>query len=92
MDDIRLAWRNVWRNTRRSAVTIAATSLALFVMIVYTGLVTGYIDGLESNILDLETGDAQAFAEGYRDKPSLYTTIDQPAEFADDEHARHRRL
>ena len=83
MDDIRLAWRNVWRNTRRSAVTIAATSLALFVMIVYTGLVTGYIDGLKSNILDLETGDAQAFAEGYRDKPSLYTTIDQPAEFAD---------
>ena len=87
MDDFKLAWRNVWRNTRRSVVTIAATSLALFVMIVYTGLVTGYIAGLKDNILDLETGDAQAFAEGYRDKPSLYTTIENPAEFAEKLHA-----
>lgn len=83
MDDLKLAWRNVWRNTRRSVVTIAATSLALFVMIVYTGLVTGYVDGLQSNILDLEVGDAQAFAEGYREKPSLYTTIEDPAMMAD---------
>ena len=83
MDDLKLAWRNVWRNTRRSVVTIAATSLALFVMIVYTGLVTGYVDGLQANIRDLEVGDAQAFAEGYREKPSLYTTIEDPALLAD---------
>lgn len=78
LDDLQLAWRNVWRNTRRSVVTIAATSLALFVMIVYRGLVVGYMDGLQRNILDLEIGDAQAFAAGYREKPSLYTTIEQP--------------
>jgi putative ABC transport system permease protein len=81
MDDLKLAWRNVWRNARRSVVTIAATSLALCVMIIYSGLVVGYIDGLEANVLDLEVGDAQAFAEGYREKPSLYTTIDAPDEF-----------
>lgn len=81
MDDLKLAWRNVWRNTRRSVVTIAATSLALFVMIVYSGLVVGYVDGLQRNILDLEVGDAQAFAEGYRAKPSLYSTIAQPEPF-----------
>ena len=78
MDDLQLAWRNVWRNPRRSLVTIAATSLALFVMIVYSGLVVGYIDGLQRNVLDLEVGDAQAFADGYREKPSLYTTIAAP--------------
>lgn len=82
LDDLLLAWRNVWRNTRRSVVTIAATSLALFVMIIYTGLVTGYLRGMQNNILDLEVGDAQAFAEGYREKPSLYTTIEDPAKFA----------
>lgn len=75
MDDLLLAWRNVWRNTRRSVVTIAAASLALFVMIVYSGLVVGYVDGLQRNVLDLGVGDAQAFADGYREKPSLYTTI-----------------
>jgi putative ABC transport system permease protein len=78
LDDLQLAWRNVWRNTRRSVVTIAATSLALFVMIVYSGLVVGYMEGLQRNILDLDLGDAQAFAQGYREKPSLYTTIEQP--------------
>jgi ABC-type lipoprotein release transport system permease subunit len=81
MDDLKLAWRNVWRNTRRSVVTIAATSLALFVMIVYSGLVVGYVDGLQRNILDLDVGDAQAFAAGYREKPSLYTIIEQPDAF-----------
>jgi putative ABC transport system permease protein len=80
-DDLQLAWRNVWRNTRRSLVTIAATSLALFVMIIYNGLVVGYIEGLQSNVLDLDVGDAQAFADGYREKPSLYTTIEQPDPF-----------
>src|SRR5690606_13419452 len=45
---------------------------------VYNGLVVGYLDGMQRNILDLEVGDAQAFAAGYRDKPSLYTTIEQP--------------
>ncbi|NJK33079.1 MAG: hypothetical protein HC927_12095, partial [Deltaproteobacteria bacterium] len=81
MDDLKLAWRNVWRNTRRSVVTIAATSLALFVMIVYRGLISGYMTGLERNILDLEVGDVQAYASGYREKPSIYTTIAEPEAF-----------
>src|SRR5690606_38706595 len=38
----------------------------------------GYMEGLQRNILDLELGDAQAFAEGYREKPSLYATIEEP--------------
>jgi len=75
MDDLKLAWRNVWRNTRRSIVTIAATALALFVMIVYSGLVVGYIDGLQRNILDMEIGEIQAHEAGYREKPSLYSAI-----------------
>jgi ABC-type lipoprotein release transport system permease subunit len=77
-DDVRFAWRNVWRNTRRSVVTISATALALFVMVIYTGMVSGYLAGMKANIIDLDVGEAQAFAEGYREKPSLYTVIEQP--------------
>ncbi|KIG16386.1 ABC transporter, permease protein [Enhygromyxa salina] len=61
---------------------MAATGLALFVMIVYTGLVTGYVNGLEANILNLEVGDAQVFANEYREKPSLYTTIPDPTQWS----------
>ncbi|NVB38646.1 ABC transporter permease [Pseudenhygromyxa sp. WMMC2535] len=78
LDDLRLAWRNVWRNTRRSVVTIAAAALALLVIIFYSGMVTGYVEGLQRNILDLEMGDGQIFAEEYRAKPSLYTAIEDP--------------
>lgn len=78
MDTLTLAWRNVWRNSRRSGVTIAATSLALFVMILYSGLVTGHLNGMERSIVDLEVGEAQIFAEGYRKSPSLYKKIDDP--------------
>lgn len=75
MDTFKLAWRNVWRNSRRSIVTIGATALALFVMIFYSGLVTGYIGGMERNALAFELGEAQIFQQEYRKKPSIYTTI-----------------
>jgi putative ABC transport system permease protein len=73
-----MAWRNVWRNRRRSIVTIAAMTLALCVEILYSGLVTGYLQGMEDDVLDLEVGDMQIFAGDYLDKPSLYTAIEDP--------------
>ncbi len=78
MSVFKMAWRNVWRNKRRSTVTIAAMTLALFVEILYSGLVTGYLQGMQDDILDLEVGDMQVFAVGYLDKPSIYTAIEAP--------------
>ena len=73
-----MAWRNLWRNRRRTLVTIAAMSLALLVMILYAGLMEGYFRDMERNVLDLEVGDVQVFADGYRDNPSIYTRIENP--------------
>ena len=78
MSVFRMAWRNVWRNKRRSVVTMAAITLALFVEILYSGLITGYMQGLEDDILDLEVGDIQVHAPGYQDRPSIYTAIEDP--------------
>lgn len=78
MEIRKLAWRNVKRNSRRSGVTIAAMSLALFVMVLYSGLLEGYIRGMERDVLDLEVGDIQITGEGYLDAPSLYTQVDDP--------------
>jgi putative ABC transport system permease protein len=74
-----MAWRNLWRYRRRTVVTVAAMTLALLVMVLYTSLVEGYLRGLERSIVDVELGDAQVTAPGYRDNPSLYLVIDQPA-------------
>jgi ABC-type lipoprotein release transport system permease subunit len=74
----KIAWRNVWRNRRRTLVTIGAMSFALFVMILYAGMMEGYLRDMERGILDLEVGDVQIFADDYRENPSLYTRIEDP--------------
>jgi ABC-type lipoprotein release transport system permease subunit len=73
-----MAWRNVWRNRRRSVVTISAMTFALWVMILYAGMMDGYLQGMERSILDLEVGDVQIFADDFRENPSLYATIEDP--------------
>jgi ABC-type lipoprotein release transport system permease subunit len=78
VDIFKMALRNVWRNKRRTIVTVAAMSLALLVMILYSGLVTGYLKSAKQNLLDLELGDIQIHALGYRDAPSVFTIIDDP--------------
>ncbi len=78
LDLLAMAWRNVWRNRRRTQVTVAAMSLALLATILYSGLMTGWLEGMERNILDLEVGDLQVFAGDYRRNPSIYTKIEDP--------------
>lgn len=75
----RLAWRNLWRNTRRTAVTIAAMAFGLWVMVLYSGLVSGYLLGMGKDLLDFEVGDVQVFVQGYDDDPSVYARIEDPA-------------
>ena len=78
-----MAWRNVFRNARRSFVTVSAMSLALLSMILYSGLIEGYLEGMERNVLDLEVGDLQIFAPEYRTDPSIYTKINGPQALLD---------
>jgi ABC-type lipoprotein release transport system permease subunit len=78
-----MAWRNLWRHGRRTIVTIGAMTLALLVLILYSGLVEGYLQSMERNILDLEVGDVQAHADDYLNRPSIYTLIEEPEALLD---------
>ncbi|MEZ4316397.1 MAG: FtsX-like permease family protein [Myxococcota bacterium] len=75
---LKMAWRNVWRNYRRSLVTIAAMTLALFVELLYAGLVTGLVYGMEEDATAYELGDVQIFAKDYPTRPSIYEKVDDP--------------
>ncbi|MEE2776398.1 MAG: FtsX-like permease family protein [Acidobacteriota bacterium] len=77
MTTFKMAWRNIWRNSRRTLVTVAAMSLALMVTVNYQAIMTGLLSSLEGNILDLEMGDIQVFAPDYRDRPSIYSSVDE---------------
>jgi ABC-type lipoprotein release transport system permease subunit len=54
-------------------------TLALTVLILYTGLVDGYLRNMERGMLDLEVGDIQVHNQRYRDRPSIHELIEDPA-------------
>ncbi len=78
MNLFKMAWRNLWRNRRRSLVTIGAMSFALLILLLYAGIMEGFMVAMEDDVLDYEVGDLQVFAAGYLDNPSLYCRIDEP--------------
>jgi len=75
MNVFKMAWRNVLRNRRRSLVTVAAMAFALWAELIYAGLIPGYMQGMEEDVVGLEVGDLQIHAPGYLEKPSIYTAI-----------------
>ena len=76
MNVFKMGWRNVWRNKRRSYVTIAAMTLALWVMLLYAGIMPGYLNSMEQSVTQYEVGDIQIHASGFLENPSLYTSIE----------------
>ncbi|HNH50403.1 MAG TPA: hypothetical protein PKY30_25445, partial [Myxococcota bacterium] len=43
--------------------------------LIYAGLIPGYMQGMEEDVVGLEVGDLQIHAPGYLEKPSIYTAI-----------------
>ena len=78
MKILRMAWRNLWRNGRRTLVTVGAMTLALWTMVLYTSLMQGMLGSMESTLLDVEMGELQIHAEGYRERPSIWERIEDP--------------
>jgi ABC-type lipoprotein release transport system permease subunit len=72
---IGLASRNLLRNWHRSLVTMLAMAFACFIMILFSALMEGMVQGSEWNVVSMNMGDIQIHAEGYRDDPDLYTRI-----------------
>jgi len=75
-----LASRNVRRNWHRSLVTMAAMAFACFIMIFFSALMEGMMQGSERAVVSMNLGDIQIHAYGYRDDPDLYTRIDHAEE------------
>lgn len=78
MKSLRMAWRNVLRGGRRSVVTMCAMAFGLLMMICYSGLLQGYVAGMERTVVGVELGDVQVHTPGYEDDPSLYEAIAAP--------------
>ncbi|MCX4247098.1 ABC transporter permease [Paraliomyxa miuraensis] len=78
MKSLTMAWRNVWRNSRRTVAAVIATTLGLWAMIVYSGMIEGYLRRMEAHVLDVEMGDIQIHHPQYVGSPSIYDRIEDP--------------
>jgi ABC-type lipoprotein release transport system permease subunit len=74
----KIAFRNIFRHKRRSALTSLMMAGGCFLFAIFIGV----IDGSYGNLIDMftrdHTGHIQIHSKGYLDKPSIYTTLDNP--------------
>ena len=75
MNILSLSARNVMRNGHRSLVTTLAMAFACAMMIVFSSLMEGFVEGSERNIVSMNTGDIQIHQYGYREDPDIYKQI-----------------
>jgi len=59
---------------------MAAMAFACFIMIFFSSLMEGMMQGSERAVVSMNLGDIQIHAYGYRDDPDLYTRIDHADE------------
>jgi ABC-type lipoprotein release transport system permease subunit len=73
---LKIAFRNIFRQKRRTILT----ALTMFGGFTLAAISIGWADGSYSFIIDMFTrnqlGHIQIHAQGYRDRPSIYKTID----------------
>ncbi|MBN1551018.1 ABC transporter permease [bacterium] len=75
MVTFRIGARNLARNKRRAIITIGAMSFALAVMIIYAGLMMGFLETFEKNAIAMDLSSIQIHAPEYRNDPSIYHWI-----------------
>jgi len=75
MQILRLAFNTILRARHRTWVTIFAMAFAGAIMIFYACLLQGWLSAMERNGVDMEMGEIQIHAPGYRDDPDLYTAL-----------------
>lgn len=80
MNLVKLAWRNVWRNSRRSLITIVAMTLALWVELLYSGMMQGMLVDMSGDVTQYDMGDVQVYTNQWEKRPSLHEAVPDAAE------------
>jgi len=63
-----LGWKNVFRNKRRSILNIIALTVGVAVIIIVSGWVRGYFDGLYNAMINFRTGHIHIMQNNYIDE------------------------
>jgi len=75
MNILSLSLRNTGRNLQRTLVTTLSMAFACFIMIVFSSLMEGMLQGSERQVVEMNMGDIQIHTKGYLDDPDIYAMI-----------------
>lgn len=67
---LRLAWRNIWRHRRRTLIVVLAVGLTMAMMMLYDGLMNGFQQNINENVVKVMGGNIQIHDSGYPDNKS----------------------
>jgi len=70
-----IASRNTGRDLQRTLVTTLSMAFACFIMIFFSSLMEGILQGSERQVVEMNMGDIQVHQKGYLDDPDIYATI-----------------
>lgn len=63
---LKLAWRNIWRHRRRTVIVVSSIGLTLAMMMMYDGMMAGFVDSIYGNAIKVLGGNVQIHAVGYK--------------------------
>jgi len=75
----RMAWRNLWRHPQRTILMIAIVAFGSLVIVLFWGMIDGFIASMTDAQVSLDQGSLQVFATGYRDDPVPVHGLDPKA-------------
>lgn len=80
---LRIAWRNLGRNRRRTALALAAIGVAELTLVVFQGVIAGYLDLTTESVTGAVFGHVQVHAPKWREDRALDRYLpDVPAKLA----------
>ncbi len=75
MNILAISFRNTGRNIQRTLVTTLSMAFACFIMIFFSSLTEGILQGSERQVVEMNMGDLQIHPKGYLDDPDIYSII-----------------
>lgn len=76
MDIIKMAFRNITRNLRRSILTSLSLFVAGFVVVVLHGYVSGFLNGMKDNVINLTSGHVIIAKKAYFER-KFFTPVEE---------------
>ena len=80
---IKIAYRNIWRNKRRTAFCFSAVGIAVFFIVIYSGMIDGMTNSINELVQIFELGHVRVVSSMY-EAENEYMPVQYPVGISDE--------